>query len=106
MNVKPKILALSGSTRKMSSNLTLIKTIAQLSVSLFEVEIFDGIATLPHFNSDDDHENPPMIVAEFRSKVRQADGVLVCTPEYALGVPGTLRNAFDWTVSSKRSLLH
>jgi chromate reductase len=28
------------------------------------------------------------------------DAVLICTPEYAFGVPGTLKNALDWTVSS------
>ena len=29
-----------------------------------------------------------------------ADGVIICTPEYAFGVPGSLKNALDWTVGS------
>ena len=36
----------------------------------------------------------------FRNELKQADGILICTPEYAMGVPGTLKNAIDWTVSS------
>ncbi len=26
--------------------------------------------------------------------------MLICTPEYAYGMPGSLKNALDWTVSS------
>ena len=29
-----------------------------------------------------------------------ADGVIFSTPEYAFGVPGVLKNALDWVVSS------
>ena len=43
---------------------------------------------------------PPENVAAFRRQLREADGVLICTPEYAMGVPGSLKNAIDWTVSS------
>ena len=39
-------------------------------------------------------------VHEPRELLRDADGVLICTPEYAFGVPGSLKNALDWTVSS------
>src|SRR6202000_1937510 len=39
-------------------------------------------------------------VTELKRRIREADGVIICTPEYAHGVPGTLKNAIDWTVSS------
>jgi chromate reductase, NAD(P)H dehydrogenase (quinone) len=39
-------------------------------------------------------------VSDFRRLLDEADGILICTPEYAMGVPGTLKNAIDWTVSS------
>ena len=29
-----------------------------------------------------------------------ARAVIICTPEYASGIPGTLKNALDWLVSS------
>jgi chromate reductase len=47
-----------------------------------------------------DKENVSETVTDFRKQLREADGILICTPEYAHGVPGTLKNALDWTVSS------
>lgn len=100
MTDKIKILAISGSTRKASSNLNLIKAIADLASETFTINIFERLSDLPHFNPDLDNENIPEQVTDFRRQLREADGILICTPEYAIGVPGTLKNAIDWTVSS------
>src|SRR5438445_13812511 len=100
MSDKLKILAISGSTRKSSSNLNLINAIANLTADSWSVNTFPGLADIPHFNPDLDNENPPKHVIEFRKQLKEADGILICTPEYAIGVPGTLKNAIDWTVSS------
>lgn len=98
--IQRKILAISGSTRQSSSNLNLIKAITELFKDELAIELFEGLTAIPHFNPDLDTENPPLSVIEFRNKIKQADGILICTPEYAMGVPGTLKNAIDWTVSS------
>lgn len=98
--MKKKIVAISGSTRKSSSNLNLIKAIEEIANDIFTIEIFDGLTGLPHFNPDLDIEKAPDEVASFRKLLTAADGILICTPEYAMGVPGTLKNAIDWTVSS------
>jgi chromate reductase len=95
-----KILAICGSTRKDSTNLRLIHAIRNGWYSSFEMDIYLDIASLPHFNPDLDTENPPAVVSDFRSRLRAADGILICTPEYAMGLPGSLKNALDWTVSS------
>lgn len=63
-----------------------------------EVTIFDGLAALPHFDPGVALE--PETVAAFRGLLRAADGVIICSPEYAHGVPGSLKNAIDWTVST------
>ena len=97
---KKKILAIPGSTRQSSTNLNLIKAISDLFAEKLVVKIFQGLSDIPHFNPDLDTENPPKNVLEFRSQLKEADGILICTPEYAMGVPGTLKNAIDWTVSS------
>ena len=97
---KIKILAISGSTRANSSNLNLIKAIANLATDIFTINIFEGLADIPHFNPDNDNENVPQQVIDFRRQIKETDGVLICTPEYAMGVPGTLKNAIDCTVSS------
>lgn len=101
MKDKLKILAISGSTRKVSSNLHLIHAIADLSRERFNIKIYEGLTSLPHFNPDIDNEGTvPSEVIAFRELLNAADGVLICTPEYAIGVPGTLKNAVDWTVSA------
>lgn len=97
---KPKkILAVSGSTRQTSTNLNLLHIIALLYKNEIELTIFESIATLPQFNPDDTDAVIPE-VTRLREHIRHADAVLICTPEYAHGVPGALKNAIDWTVSS------
>ncbi len=73
-----------------------------MTPEIFTIKIFEGLSEIPHFNPDLDLEieTAPKQVTDFRSELREADGVLICTPEYAMGVPGTLKNAIDWVVSS------
>jgi chromate reductase len=59
------------------------------SIEIFEL---DGI---PAFNQDEE-QNPPAKVAEFKRKIREADAILFVTPEYNYSVPGVLKNAIDW----------
>ena len=61
--------------------------------------LFRGLVDLPHFNPDLDTATPPAAVVALREAVDSADALLICTPEYAHGVPGTLKNALDWLVS-------
>ncbi len=95
-----RILAISGSLRAGSTNTTLVRAIAAMAPEGMEVTIYDGLGDLPHFSPDLDDENSPPSVIRWRELLRRADGVLICTPEYAFGVPGSLKNALDWTVSS------
>ena len=82
MKEKNKILAISGSTRVQSTNLNYIRAIAQLSADIFEIKIFQGLTDLPHFNPDLDIEflTAPEVVKSFRQLLREADGILICTP--------------------------
>lgn len=93
-------MAISGSTRSNSTNHKLINTIAALAADEMEITIFESIAALPHFNPGNNNEQVVKVVDDFRHQLRNADGVIICTPEYAHGVPGTLKNAIDWTVST------
>jgi len=70
-----------------------------LSPANVSIDLYDGLASLPHFNPDLDALELP-IVRDFICKVRNSEGLIISTPEYAHGVPGTLKNAFDWLVSS------
>lgn len=95
MQKKIKILAISGSLRNNSSNHKIIKVIASLAPVGIGVNVYDGLGKLPHFD-DEEYDS----VNEWRKALKEADGVFICTPEYAFGVPGSLKNALDWTVSS------
>ena len=66
---KRKILAISGSTRKNSSNFKILSYISNQLNSKFEVEIFEDIDQLPHFNPDLDNQNPPIEIHSFRNKI-------------------------------------
>ena len=100
MTDKIKILAISGSLRSNSSNTNILRMIATLVPENVDVILYEGLAGLPHFNPVLDEENSSQPVKEFRHLLSTVNGVIICTPEYAFGVPGSLKNALDWTVSS------
>jgi chromate reductase, NAD(P)H dehydrogenase (quinone) len=91
-----KILAIPGSLRRNSSSNVVLKYIISALPKSAIVTIAQ-IDSLPHF--DDPTENPPVVTA-FRESIAESDLILICTPEYAFGIPGSLKNALDWTVGS------
>ena len=98
--LRKKIVGISGSTKAHSSNEAILKTIAGLYEDVLEMEIYKGVDHLPIFNPDLDNENVPAEVKEFRHLIDEADGVIICTPEYVFSLPGALKNAIEWTVST------
>ncbi|NJM25491.1 MAG: NAD(P)H-dependent oxidoreductase [Bacteroidia bacterium] len=97
---KYKLLCISGSTRKHSSNEAVLKQLASMYAGEFHSTIYARIDELPHFNPDLDHEAPPASVVAFREMVAAADAVVICTPEYVFSLPGALKNAIEWMVST------
>ncbi len=91
----PKLAALCGSLRKGSLNAALIDAVERMGP--FEVQRVSTV--LPLFTPDEADTAPPEVRA-FRTALRSADAILICTPEYAMGIPGVLKNAIDWTVGS------
>ena len=94
------ILAISGSLRTTSSNTSLLQAAALIAPPGIELTLYDGLDQLPHFNPDLDGEGVAASVADLRQQVRNADGVIFSVPEYAHGLPGTLKNALDWLVGT------
>lgn len=95
-----RLLAISGSLRKASTNTALLGAASLLAPEGMAIELYDGLGGLPHFNPDLDIDPLPVPVADLRARVGAADGLLFSSPEYARGVPGSLKNALDWLVSS------
>ena len=94
------ILAISGSLQTAGTITTFVRALVALAPEGMDCTLYGGLADLPHFSPDRDSDSPPASVAALRGLLRDADGVLICTPEYAFGMPGSLKNAFDWIVSS------
>jgi chromate reductase len=97
------ILAVSGSLRAESKNGALLEAARLLAPAGTRITLDWSLATLPHFNPDldtlDGDAMPPE-ARRWRESVGGSDGVLISSPEYAHGVPGVLKNALDWLVSS------
>lgn len=96
-----KIVTISGSLRTESSNAALLRAVARVVPAGVEIVAYRGVGELPHFNPDLDGEGaePPPSVAGLRALLGDADAVVISSPEYAHGVPGSLKNMLDWLVS-------
>ena len=94
------ILAISGSLRVNSTNTSLLLAAAELAPSDITVTLYNGLDDLPHFSPERDRDPAPESVSNLRYQLRQADAVIICTPEYIHGMPGVLKNMLDWIASS------
>jgi chromate reductase, NAD(P)H dehydrogenase (quinone) len=95
-----QILAISGSLRAKSSNTAVLQAAKILALTTSEILLYSGLANLPHFNPDLDCEPLPDEVISLRQQIKSSDGIIISSPEYAHGVPGSFKNALDWLVSS------
>ena len=62
MTVPRRVLCLSGSLRRVSSNTAALKVAWQLAPPTLELELYEGLGALPLFNPDDDVEPLPASV--------------------------------------------
>ena len=100
MNSSPfHVLAISGSLRAKSVNTAALAALQSLAPAGVSITLYDGLGTLPHFNPDLDIAPLPAPVAALHEAVASASALVICSPEYAHGVPGVLKNALDWLVS-------
>jgi chromate reductase, NAD(P)H dehydrogenase (quinone) len=91
-----RILGLSGSLRRESHNTSLLRAAAMSLPPGIELELYDGLGDLPHYNADIDGQPELEPVARLREAIADADGVLIATPEFNGSLPGVLKNALDW----------
>ncbi len=90
-----KVLAMSGSLRRASTNTGLLRAGQEVAPAGMEISIFN-IADLPFYNGDIEAEGDPAPVAALKAAIRDADGVIFATPEYNWGTSGALKNVVDW----------
>jgi chromate reductase, NAD(P)H dehydrogenase (quinone) len=94
-----RILALGGSLRVASRNRALLDEAAAMvpADTLLDLSQLTVIGSLALFNQDvvERYGLPPAVV-KLKDSLREADGLLIATPEYNWGIPGFLKNAIDW----------
>jgi chromate reductase, NAD(P)H dehydrogenase (quinone) len=95
-----KILGISGSPRAGAAAAGILAAVGTLAGSAIEMTIYESLMELPHFSPESDVEPSPAEVARLRGLLRDAEAVIICTPEYAFSMPSVLKNALEWSVSS------
>ena len=97
-----RLLLIAGSLRRDSTNAAALRTVVSLAPESMNVTLYEGMATLPAFNPDFDSDPLPAPVLELRNLLIANDALLLSTPEYAGGLPGSFKNLLDWTVGDDR----
>jgi chromate reductase len=90
-----RVLGITGSLRRDSYNHALLREAAERLPAGAELVEFEHLREIPPYDADLEAETPAP-VAELRQAMRDADAVLVVTPEYNHSIPGVLKNALDW----------
>jgi len=94
-----KLFVIIGSASANSSNLRLVNHLMQ-QMPEFEYSVFNSLHSLPPFNPEQSLRDPPLAVQEFRKNIEEADGVIICTPEYIFSIPSGLKNGIEWCVAT------
>ncbi|MCD2425301.1 NAD(P)H-dependent oxidoreductase [Niabella pedocola] len=100
MENRKHILVIIGSASAGSSSEKLALNFARQTEAAFAITVYNVLKTLPHFDPELAVANPPEAVVALRREIEQADGVLICTPEYIFSIPSGLKNAIEWCVAT------
>lgn len=100
MRAKKNIFIINGSASTNSSNEKLIDNFVRLTKEIFGSTIFNDLKTLPHFDPQLSITNTPNKILAFRDYIKNADGILIFSPEYVFSIPSGLKNAIEWCVST------
>jgi chromate reductase len=90
-----RILGIAGSLRKASFNAATLRAATRLAPDGMTITPFD-IAPIPLYNEDVRAQGFPAPVEALRQAIKEADGLLIVSPEYNYSIPGVLKNAIDW----------
>lgn len=101
MNIETKhILLIVGSASSNSSNEKIISYLSSLINPSVSWSIYSNLKHLPHFDPELSIHETPESILQFRKLIEQANGIIICTPEYVFSIPSGLKNAIEWCVST------
>jgi len=90
-----RLLGISGSLRLQSSNTAILKALATRLGNQSAMGLF-SLNEIPMYNYDLEAQAMPQSVVALKEAISQADGLIICSPEYNYGISGVLKNALDW----------
>ena len=91
-----RVLGIAGSLRAGSYNRGLLAAAIELAPAGLEIRPFERLREIPPYDADAEAAGVPDPVLALKASMREADGILIATPEYNHGIPGVLKNAIDW----------
>jgi len=94
------IFVIIGSASANSTNEMLVNIFAKETRDLFNLTVYKDLKLLPHFDPELAINKPPPEIVKFRKEVLNADGIIICTPEYVFSIPSGLKNALEWCVAT------
>lgn len=96
--MKKHVIGFSGSLRKESFNQSVLEYMVEKNYDEIDFEAV-SLKNIPLFNGDVEEGGDPEAVEAFKTKIKEADGLLIIAPEYSQSIPGVLKNALDWAGS-------
>jgi chromate reductase len=94
--LKPiRLLGMSGSLRAGSYSNAVILTLREKFAGRADLRLYD-LAPIPAYNQDFEGDKRPPVVKQLLADIADADGLVLCAPEFNHSIPGVLKNAIDW----------
>src|SRR5579863_10645105 len=90
-----RLLGMSGSLRTGSYSNAVIETLREKFAGRADLRLYD-LAPIPLYNQDFEGDKRPPVVRQLLADIADADGLVLCAPEFNHSIPGVLKNAIDW----------
>ncbi len=90
-----RLIGMSGSLRTGSYSNAVLETLREKFAGRADLVVYD-LAPIPLYNQDFEGDKRPAIVKKLLADIAEADGLVLCAPEFNHSIPGVLKNAIDW----------
>src|SRR6059058_2076079 len=90
-----RLIGMSGSLRTGSYSNAVLETLREKFAGRANIRLYD-LAPIPLYNQDFEGEKRPPMVKQLLADIAEADGLILCAPEFNHSIPGVLKNAIDW----------
>lgn len=97
------LIGIVGTNSDQSTNRQLLQFMQKHFAEKANIELYE-IKNLPAFNKPDDKTAPPE-VQDLSDKIKEADGVIISTPEYNHSVPAILKSTLEWLSYTTQPLI-